>query len=104
MSEWQEVMQNRSDDGYCRERHVLTVDRGPDGRPTVWVSVMRRPDSFGGYLTYWEMALVTPRTGPKRWSGDDVDILMASGADRRTECVGKTVEELLELFRSWGAA
>ena len=104
MSEWREVMENRSDDGHCRERHVLTVDRGPDGRPTAWVSAMRRVDSLHGHSTFWETALVTPRTGPKRWSGDDVDILMASGADRRTECVGKTVEELLELFRSWGAA
>ncbi len=104
MIEWREVIEDRSDNGYCRERHVLTVDRGPDGRPTAWVSAMRRRDSLGGYLTYWEMALVTPRTGPKRWSGDDVDMCCTSGADRRAECVGKTVEELLELFRSWGAA
>ena len=104
MSEWREVMEHRSDDGHCRERHVLTVDRGPDGRPTAWVSAMRRTDSLGGYLTFWEMTLVTHRPGPKRWSGDDGDILIASGADRRTKCVGKTVEELRELFRSWGAA
>lgn len=104
MSEWREVIEDRSDDGYCRERHVLVVNRSSDGSPAAAVSAMRRVDSLGGCLTYWEMALVTPRTGPKRWSGDDVDIIVTSGVDRRAECVGKTVEELLELFLAWGAA
>ena len=104
MSEWREVIEDRSDNGYCRERHVLTVDCGPDGRPTAWVSAMRRVDSLGGYMTFWETALATPRKGPQRFENDHVDIIATGGVDRRAECVGKTVEELLELFRSWGAA
>lgn len=104
MSEWKEVVQDRSQSGYCRERWTLVVECTPDGKPAVWVSAMRRVDSLGGFVTFWEMALCTPRTGPKRWESDDVDIVTVGGLDLRAECVGKTREELARMFAGWGAA
>jgi len=97
MSEWKEVVE-------CRERHVLVVDRKPDGSPAAWVSAMQRVDSFFGGVTFWEMSLITPRTRPARFVGDDVDIVIVGGLDRRAECVGKTREELVNMFAGWGAA
>lgn len=104
MREWEEVVRDRREDGYCRERWVLVVDRKLDGSPAAWVSAMRRVVSLGEYVTFWEMSLATPRTEPKRWAGDDVDFATVGGADRRAECLGKTRAQLVQMFAEWGAA
>lgn len=100
MSEWKEVPEFRGDDGdgrwlYSRERWLLVVEYKPDGSPAVWVSAMHRVTFW---VTFWEMELATPR------DGDEVDTMKVFGPDRRNECVGKTREELVKMFESWGAA
>lgn len=97
MSKWEKVALARSDKTYCSERHVMVVERHPDGRPAVWVEAVLRVDPWG-YVTFWETTLATPRTGPERWTGDDTDFVNVDGADRRAECVGKTREQLAEMF------
>lgn len=111
MSEWQEVLKHRSEDGFCRERWTLVVDRRPDGNPAAWASAMRVVWNWDGEsVTFWEMRLYIPLPKSQRCPADDdlmtrcgMSQVKVGGADRRAECVGKNVEELRELFRSWGA-